>query len=48
MHKILKLTFLIAAFQLLTACGGSTYNRSYIVSDAANPEVVSESAEERQ
>lgn len=32
---------------LLSACGSSGYNRSYIISDGVDEEVLSESAEKR-
>jgi len=34
--------FLIVSLLLLAACGGSAYNRSYIISDGMDAEVTSE------
>lgn len=35
------------ALQILASCSSGGYSRSYIISDTANEEVVTESAEQR-
>ncbi|MBS0603694.1 MAG: hypothetical protein JSS60_01510 [Verrucomicrobia bacterium] len=39
--------FLITALLFLSACTSSGYNRSYIISDSLDEEVLSESVEKR-
>ena len=39
---------IIAALLILTACSSSGYNRSYIISDTVDEEVISESPAEKR
>jgi hypothetical protein len=42
----MRLTMIIAVLLALTACEGSGYNRSYIISDSARTETISDAEAE--